>query len=133
MLLHCLNTCVQSEEPNIVYNCSGRYQIFSHPQYPGLHTFLIDTETGKVWRMVEDPETKATWFMLLTVEDLHLSTEDILKNIEIQQQNIKKQQRTDFFRAWYDNLSPEFQKKFSFTKLRPFNVPKCNASGLLRL
>jgi hypothetical protein len=39
-----------------------RFQIVMHPQYPGPHTYLLDTQTGAIWKPVgyTDLEGKPT-------------------------------------------------------------------------
>lgn len=32
---------------------SPRYQIIMNPQYAGFHTYLLDTQKGKIWQKVE--------------------------------------------------------------------------------
>jgi hypothetical protein len=40
-------------EPGATITVTGRYQIFVSPNIKG-HTFMLDTETGKVWIMKKD-------------------------------------------------------------------------------
>jgi hypothetical protein len=40
----------------------GRYQLIMHQgEMPRMNTFLLDTETGKVWMMVSAPDTSTFW------------------------------------------------------------------------
>lgn len=46
----------------------GRYQIIMWPgQMPGLHTYLLDTATGRVWLVMTDPETDRPFWAPLAV------------------------------------------------------------------
>jgi hypothetical protein len=44
---------VKSGEPSGGITLTGRYQVFVSPNVKG-HTFMLDTESGKVWIMKKD-------------------------------------------------------------------------------
>ena len=44
----------QKSEPGPNITVTGRFQIFISPHAKG-HTFMLDTDTGKVWVMHKDP------------------------------------------------------------------------------
>jgi hypothetical protein len=44
---------VKTGEPPAVITVSGRFQIFVSPNVKG-HTFMVDTDTGRVWIMKKD-------------------------------------------------------------------------------
>lgn len=37
-----------------------RFQIVMHPEYPGVHTYLLDTQTGTIWKKTTI-DTKTVW------------------------------------------------------------------------
>ena len=40
----------------------GRYQVIMHQgEMPRMNTFLLDTETGKIWMMVSAPDSSTFW------------------------------------------------------------------------
>jgi hypothetical protein len=54
---------VQEQHPQI-----GRFQIYMWPgQMPGLHTYLLDTATGRVWLVMTDTATEQTFWHPLEV------------------------------------------------------------------
>lgn len=50
----------------------GRYQLIVVPGHSG-SPFLIDTATGCIWHLIQNPETKRSTFIEVDVENLHWS------------------------------------------------------------
>jgi hypothetical protein len=50
----------------------GRYQLVVVPSHSG-SPFLLDTLTGCVWHIVQNPETRRSTFVEVDVENLHWS------------------------------------------------------------
>lgn len=49
----------------------GRYQLIMHPgEMPRMNTFLLDTETGKIWVMVAAPDSSTFWEPMDKVDNL---------------------------------------------------------------
>jgi len=51
---------------------SGRYQLVVVPGHSG-SPFLVDTTTGCVWHLIQNPESKRSTFIEMDVENLHWS------------------------------------------------------------
>ena len=51
---------------------AGRYQLVVVPGHSG-SPFLIDTTTGCIWHLIQNPETKRSTFIEVDVENLHWS------------------------------------------------------------
>ncbi len=56
-------------EPGATITVTGRYQIFVSPNVKG-HTFMLDTETGKVWIMKKDNTSGDFSFQRVPVEQI---------------------------------------------------------------
>ena len=56
-------------EPGATITVTGRYQIFVSPNIKS-HTFMLDTETGKVWIMKKDSTSGDFSFQRITVEQI---------------------------------------------------------------
>ena len=50
----------------------GRFQLIVVPGHSG-SPFLIDTATGCIWHLIQNPETKRSTFIEVDVENLHWS------------------------------------------------------------
>jgi hypothetical protein len=59
-------------EPGATITVTGRYQIFMSPNVKG-HTFMLDTETGKVWIMKKDNTSGDFSFQRIPVEQIDSS------------------------------------------------------------
>ena len=59
---------LKAQDIDVALRGVGRYKIFQHSQVVK-NTFLLDTMGGKVWMLVEDPETKALFWQKLYVEE----------------------------------------------------------------
>lgn len=48
-------------QPNIpAQPAPPRFQLVMHPEFPGLHTYLLDTQTGAIWNKTT-VDTKTIW------------------------------------------------------------------------
>jgi hypothetical protein len=56
-------------EPGATITVTGRYQIFVSPNVKG-HTFMLDTETGKVWIMKKDSMSGDFSFQRIPVQQI---------------------------------------------------------------
>lgn len=56
-------------EPGATITVTGRYQIFVSPNVKG-HTFMLDTDTGKVWIMKKDSTSGDFSFQRIPVEQI---------------------------------------------------------------
>ncbi len=56
-------------EPGATITVTGRYQIFVSPNVKG-HTFMLDTDTGKVWIMKKDSTSGDFSFQRVPVEQI---------------------------------------------------------------
>lgn len=59
----------KSSEPGPAITVSGRFQMFTSPHLKG-HTFMIDTETGRVWIMKKDHLTGDFSMQRISVEQV---------------------------------------------------------------
>jgi hypothetical protein len=62
------NIAKPSESAVAVTGC-GRFQVFVSPHVKG-HTFMLDTDTGRVWSMKKDATTGDFSFQRIPVDDL---------------------------------------------------------------
>lgn len=56
-------------EPGATITITGRYQVFVSPNVKG-HTFMIDTETGRVWVMKKDHTSGEFSFQRVPVDQV---------------------------------------------------------------
>ncbi len=60
---------VEKPQPWPAVTMSGRFQIFISPHLKG-YTFMIDTDTGRVWEMKKDPSTGNFHLSRVLVEEV---------------------------------------------------------------
>ncbi len=65
----------KSGEPGATVTLSGRYQIFISPNVKG-HTFMLDTDTGRVWIMKKDNTTGDFSFQRIPVDQVDSEKKD---------------------------------------------------------
>jgi hypothetical protein len=64
-----LTQTVQKGERDPAVTASGRFQIFVSPNHKN-HTFMLDTDTGKVWIIIKDQTSGDFSFRRVPVEEV---------------------------------------------------------------
>jgi hypothetical protein len=59
----------QKAEPGPGVTTTGRFQVFVSPNHKG-YTFMLDTETGKVWTIIKDHTSGDLSLRRVPVEDV---------------------------------------------------------------
>jgi hypothetical protein len=62
---------LKSSESGQNLTSGGRFQVFTSPQAKG-STFMIDSETGKIWIMIKDPSSGEFSLQRIPVADIDL-------------------------------------------------------------
>lgn len=69
-LMLCILAVGQSQQSHRPGEQTGRYQISLYQgEMPRMNTYLLDTETGKVWMMVSAPDETTFWEPMFRVDN----------------------------------------------------------------
>jgi hypothetical protein len=71
-----MGAAVKEQEHGLYVTGSGRFQIFTSPQAKGF-TFMVDSDTGRVWVMKKDHTSGEFSFQRVPVRDLDSNAADV--------------------------------------------------------